>query len=387
MTELIPPADPLGIPTPVIVFQFLALLTFVLHLIFMNYILGGMLIVTINEWFFGKNPQAGEANALLVRVMPVALSMAITMGVAPLLFVQVLYGNFFYTANIMMGGFWLLIVGLVIVGFYLIYVLIAQRPEGRSATPLTRLVSLVALALFLTVAFLYTNNAVLTENPDYWKAIYTGERFAAAPDPTLWPRYLHNVLGAVAVAGLWCAAIGRYQVVRHPARAEAGRWLVKNGLHWAAMATAFAMILGGIYLYTLGMDRIKAFMGNGILFVGWSISVMTAILSLVCIAMAMMKPDNAKLLWGSIGLSAVTLAGMVMGRELVRMISLQKYYTPQSLAIRPGDTSFYLFLVTFVLGLGVLYYMLRLVWTMPQATPGGAVPSGAADPGDSDANA
>ena len=41
MTELIPPADPLGIPTPVIVFQFLALLTFVLHLIFMNYILGG----------------------------------------------------------------------------------------------------------------------------------------------------------------------------------------------------------------------------------------------------------------------------------------------------------------------------------------------------------
>ncbi|HOJ61058.1 MAG TPA: hypothetical protein PK878_12290 [bacterium] len=387
MTELIPPADPLGIPTPVIVFQFLALLTFVLHLIFMNYILGGMVILTVNEWFFGKNPKAAAANVILAGVMPVALSMAITMGVAPLLFVQVLYGQFFYTANIMMGGFWLLIAGLVIVGFYLIYVLIAQRPEGGTPNLLTKLISLVAMILFFAVAFLYTNNAVLTENPDYWKAIYTGERFAAAPDPTLWPRYLHNVTGALALAGLWCAAIGRYQVVHHPARADAGQWMVKNGLHWAAMATALAMILGGIYLYSLGIDRIKAFMGNGILFVGWSISVMTAILSLVCIAMAMMKPDNAKLLWGSIGLAGVTLAGMVMGRELVRMISLQSYYTPQNLMVRQGDTSLYLFLATFLLGLGVLVYMLRMVWTLPPALPESDAQSEFTNQGSGDANA
>lgn len=364
MNALIPPPDSLGIPSPSIVFQSLAILTFTLHVLFMNYVLGGTLIVAFHEWFLGRQEHAGRANHILIRVMPVALSMAITMGVAPLLFVQVIYGQFFYIANILMGAFWLSIVLLVIAAFYMIYILIAWRPASERASGFSKLGLAVNSAIFLLVAFIYTNNAILTENPTYWQDIYSGQRGIVVPDLFLLiSRYLHNVIGAVAVAGLWCAAIGRYQIRFHPDRSETGKWMVKTGLHWAVAATTFEILSGFVFLYSIGMDHIKAFMGNGILFVGWSISLVTGFIALICMIMAMMKPENTKLLWGSIGLIAVTLVGMTMGRLLLRIISLENYI--QELTVRPCHSSLLLFLLTFAAGLAVLAYLIRLVWTLP----------------------
>lgn len=371
MNHLIPQPDALGVPSPPVVFQFLYILTFVLHLIFMNYVLGGMLIITIHEWIFGKNPNANLANRIMIRVMPVNLSLAITMGVAPLLFVQVLYGQFFYTANIMMGGYWLAIIALVTTAFYMIYIMIVKRPPDNQPNWITRFGTLFNSVLFLTVAFLFTNNAVLTENPQYWPAIYAKETNFIVDDATLWPRYLHNLFGAVAVAGLWCAAIGNYQRKRYPERNETGLWMIKNGLHWSAAATAFAIILGFVYLFAIGMgtERMSAFMKVGVHFIGWSISVMTAVFLIVFIVMAMLKPENSKLLWGAIGMSIVTLIGMVMGRDLLRIVSLQQHFTIQELQVRPSTSSFIMFVATFVIGLAVLGYMIHLAVKTPKEKP------------------
>lgn len=363
MNGLIPSPDVLGIPSPPLIFHLLSILTFVLHLIFMNFVLGGTIVVAVNEWLLGQNPLVGRANGLMIRVMPVALSLAITMGVAPLLFVQVLYGNFFYIANILMGFFWLSIIGLVMAGFYTIYYLIARRPASERASRATRIGIFINAFLFLIVAFIYTNNAILTENPQYWRDIYSGQRWIVVPDFSLWPRYLHIVAGSIAVAGIWCAIIGRYQLRFHPDRADVGQWMVKTGLHWALAATTFALLIGCIFLITLGLDKIKAFMGNGFLFVGWSVSVVTAVIALICLFMAMMKPENIRMIWCSVGLLLVTLFGMTMGRLLLRMISLENHL--QELVVRPGNSSLLLFLVTFVAGLAVLGYLARLVWTLP----------------------
>jgi hypothetical protein len=370
MNELIPQPDALGVPSHPGIFQFLAILTFVLHLIFMNYILGGIIIVTINEWIFGRNPNANLATRIMVKVMPVSLSMAITMGVAPLLFVQVLYGQFFYTANIMMGGYWLAILALVMIAFYIIYYIIVKQPDDNKPTMVSRFGSLINCVLFLSVAYIFTNNAILVENPQYWPEIYAKETSAFVADKTIWPRYLHNVFGAIVVAGLWTAAIGHYQRKVNPEREETGLWMIKNGLHWSSVAIVITFIFGVIYLIAIGGDRLKSFMGmeHGILFFGWSISVITAIISIVFIAMAMMKPNDPKFLWGSIGLSVVTLFGMAMGRDLLRIVSLKQYFTVSQLEINPSVSSLLLFVVTFVLGLLVLAYMIRLVLLIPKDT-------------------
>ena len=53
--------------------------------------------------------------------LPFVLGCGITAGVAPLLFVQLLYQRRFYTANLLLGPRWLAIVPALVVGFYALY--------------------------------------------------------------------------------------------------------------------------------------------------------------------------------------------------------------------------------------------------------------------------
>ncbi len=358
----IPPADPLGIPAPAWVFESLYILTFFLHIVFMNFILGGMLIVMVNEWINSTKSYALEANRIVLKVMPVVLSFAITMGVAPLLFVQVLYGQFFYTSNIMMGFYWFSIFILVTIGFYLIYVMIMVRSKNNEAALTVKLLSAVAWLIFLTVALLFTNNAVLTENPHYWEAIYTGQSSWLAPDATLLPRYLHNVVGATAIGGFWIAALGLVQRTYHPEKEETGMFMYKQGLLWAAVVTGIEIVVGFYFLLSLGLDRIKEFIQGGVLFYGWTVSVLTGIGALLLLVLAYAKPDNPKFLWGSGALLAITLFGMSMGRYLLRTISLDEHFTVSELTVNPFYSSLFLFLVTFVIGLIVLAWLVKVAW-------------------------
>lgn len=364
MNGLIPPPDSLGLPSPPVLFEILSILTFTLHLSFMNFVLGGMLIVTVHEWFFSRNSTIVQANAILLRLIPVAISLAVTMGVAPLLFVQVLYGNFFYISNIMMGGYWLAIVGLVTLAFYLVYIVIPKQPARSTSTILTKCISLIITLLLLTVALLYTNNAVLTGEPDAWPAIYSGAKSVIAPDPTLFIRYLHNVTGAVAVAGLVCAMVGRYLIRYHGQPNPVASTLIKSGLTWSSIGIVAALLTGT--LYALQYGDIKEFLGNGPLFVGWSVANVTAVGSFFCIIAALNVSNRPELIWSAGGLTFVTLLGMAMGRELIRIISLKPYIDILNLPVRLHNSSLMMFLFVLVIGLVVLFYLFRLVWRLPE---------------------
>jgi hypothetical protein len=370
MQNLIPPADPLGLPSPPILFQSLAWLTLVLHMIFMNFILGGTLIVTIQEFLYGKKPEVVKANTLLIRVMPVAISLAITMGVAPLLFVQVLYGQFFYSSNVVMGGFWLAVILLVMIAFYNIYILIIKRPPEGKSSPLSKTILLINTILFFCIAFLYTNNAVLTENPEFWPEIYSKAKSFIAPDPALWGRYSHNVIGAISIAGIWIAFIGHYQRTYYPENMESAKIMIRNGLLWAIIGTFVQVLTGGVYLVLLGVDFIREFMGNGFLFVGWTISVMTSIFLIVTLLLGLLKENNGKFIWSSALLMFLTLFGMVMGRDLTRVIKLDEYFHISEHLVRPQHSSMIMFFTTFVIGLGFVAYLVYLVWSMPKAEEG-----------------
>ncbi|MDX9753925.1 MAG: hypothetical protein RBU29_08190 [bacterium] len=360
--NLIPPADVLGIPSPPFIFMALGWITFTFHLIFMNYVLGGTVIVAFQEWFQGRDEQVAKSNLLLVKIMPIALSFAITMGVAPLLFVQVLFGQFFYTANIVMGGFWLSIIALVMIAFYSLYIILALKPASAW---IRKILITINMVLFLLVAFIFTNNAVLTENPQYWADIYSGAKNVVAPDPTLIPRYLHNLFGAIPVAGLWLAVIGRYQLRFYPQNEGMAKKMIRAGLLWATITTVIEIVVGGIFLMTMGSERIADFMGNGYLFVGWAIGTCTGVFTLITLILALVTENNSKFIWGSVVLFAVTLVGMTMGRDLLRIISLQSYFTVDQLVVRPSTSSLLLFLITFVIGLGLVGYLISLVWKLP----------------------
>ena len=380
MNELIPPPDPLGIPSSQPIFLVLLWLTFVLHVIFMNFVLGGTLILTIQEWLMGRDSRVGKASSLMMKVMPVTLSLAITMGVAPLLFVQVLYGQFFYTANIMLGFIWLSIFLLVMTAFYLLYVLLIRRSNQTGPNMTSRAILIINTVIFLCVAFIFTNNATLTEHPQEWAAIFSGEANWISDDISLWPRYLHNVIGAVAVAGMWMSGIALYRRKYRPSEQDTSYWMYRSGLLWAKGATFLNILIGFLYLFSLGMDRIRAMMDGGVMLIGWGISVIAAFGALALMVAAFIKPDKPGIFWGACGTLFLTLFGMSMGRDLVRQVSLEMYgnFTLDQLAVRPHFTSLAMFLVTFVIGLITLAYMVKLIWTIP---PKDAESAGSGDGG------
>src|SRR5215813_10992378 len=113
MDRFIPPPDAFGLPAPWWLLLVLLDLTFLIHLVFMNFVLGGSIVQAA-----ALCSRRGADNDTLVRVIssiwPIALSFTITSGVAPLLFVQVLYGQFFYTSTVLLGFAWLLILAFLL---------------------------------------------------------------------------------------------------------------------------------------------------------------------------------------------------------------------------------------------------------------------------------
>lgn len=121
--DLIPALDAAGLPGPPWLFHGLLVFTFFLHLIFMNLTLGGTIMAFVSHLRArGRvDDPSGVLAARLTAVNTYAISLAITTGVAPLLFVQVLYQQYFYSGTILLGWIWFGMLVLLMIGYYAAY--------------------------------------------------------------------------------------------------------------------------------------------------------------------------------------------------------------------------------------------------------------------------
>ena len=83
--------------------QVLLIFTFFIHMILMNFILGGSLL-TVWDMLRGKLEKKASGS------IPTLMALTVNFGVPPLLFVQVLYGHFFYSSSVMMAVPWILVI-------------------------------------------------------------------------------------------------------------------------------------------------------------------------------------------------------------------------------------------------------------------------------------
>lgn len=219
----------------------LYLLTFALHAVFVSYVLAGTVYALI------------RTDAIAERVrdrLPFMLGCGITAGVAPLLFIQLLYQKRFYTANLLMGPRWGAVVPALIVGFYALYLAKAHVKER-----IRRLALGLGAACFLFVAWSWTELDQLMQDEPAWRAMYAASRriYGAA---TIYPRLL-VWLGAMAtlfaiVAAWWSAGAERKRLavtglVGRAVSALAALWL------WKAGGTVDAAAHGWGYLLVVAL--------------------------------------------------------------------------------------------------------------------------------------
>ncbi|MFN0247650.1 MAG: hypothetical protein ACKV2T_12260 [Kofleriaceae bacterium] len=167
----------------------LYLLTFAVHVVLVGYVVAGTAYALIAA-IRGKD----DAIADGVRDrLPFMLGLGITAGVAPLLFLQLLYQRQFYSANLIAGPRWGAVVPALIMGFYALYL------AKATIVPRLRKLALAAgLVCFVFVAWSWTElNALLQDEPA-WREMYAaGARFYG--DSSVAPRLL-VWLGAMATS-------------------------------------------------------------------------------------------------------------------------------------------------------------------------------------------
>lgn len=327
------------IPAPLWLITLLHLVTLTLHFIAMNFLFGGLLVLLFgrleDKW---HNPTVGK----FVKLFPTAMAATVSLGVAPLLFLQLTYSKQAYSAAIVSAWLWLFLFVAVIVGYYLLYAAAFTARKRARRVPL--LLALAAVALTY-VSFTYSTVFSLAERPDLYRQLYAGNQSGTVinPDVGAWGlRWLHMLVGAVTVGGFFVGLLGKGD--------ERAHLLGRNFFLWGM---AVSVVLGLAYLVTLG-DALQPLMASS---ASWHIVVALA-LSLGSIYFYFKRRflPAGTLLFAS-------LATMVSVRHKLRLIELTGEWDASAMRITPQWSVFSIFLVCFVVAIGTIWYLLKLFFS------------------------
>ncbi|MEJ2420947.1 MAG: hypothetical protein P8018_04320 [Acidobacteriota bacterium] len=350
----VPSVDPIPIPAPLWLLKTLADATLFIHMLLMDLVWGGTLLTAV--YCFKGKPKHFQAARSLARTFPYVFPFVITFGVAPLLFLQVLYGPVFYTSSILVGTPFILIIPTVIAAYALMYFL-SWRWERLGAW--RGWISLLIFALLGFVGFVFSNVFSLMADPGRFLQKYlahpSGFQLNLA-EPSLPPRFLHMFFAAVAVAGLWVAITGIKRLHQEPDQA---RWQCRSGATWFAGATVIEILVGIWWLLDLPSDQVRIFMGGGGLSTAaFMVGVVCALLSVVFALVGINSVKPFKHLHMAAMFLGLTVLCMVVMRDALRDAALKPFYTLSKLAVSPQWGAIILFFLLFAGGLGVVVWLL-----------------------------
>ncbi len=358
---IIPEPDPIPLPAPYWLLKFLLVLTFILHIIAMNFALGGGIITGITDLIGRKKNSQFHLNLArsFSKMLPIATAFTITLGVAPLLFIQVLYGQYFYTASIILAWPWLSVILLLLIGYYgyYIYQFNFEKLQGVRAW-----IVLGSAVLFALIGLIYTNTLVLMLTPEKWAQKYFANPHGTNfnfDDPTVIPRYLHFLVASVSVAGLLVLIYG---LVKLKSDESFGRWAVRYGGLWFVIGTVVQYATGIWFLLALKKDLMMIFMGgNGVATAVFGISVLLSLVSLILILLSFNAQNPRPLSIFGIVLLFLTIVGMAVMRDILRDAYLSDYFKPEQFEVQPQISVLIVFGIVFIAGLITVGYMLNKV--------------------------
>ncbi len=353
----IPNPDPMPLPAPVWLLRALLLFTFFLHVLFMNCLLGGTVVALVCMTRRKSSLFSARLAGDLGHLLPSVFAFTITLGVAPLLFLQVMYGQFLYTSSILIGVAWLSIIGLVVLAYYGVYFFSMKGHEqhGKATAVLT-----VVVLLLAAVAFIYSNNFTLMLTPERWLGLYHSNArgwHMNWSEPSLVPRYLHFVFGALAVSGLGLVVMG-LRKQEH----EYHQWLTEQGSLLFTGATILNFGVGFWFLAKLPKAALFAFVGgNGLATALLGVGLLLPLAAVAHLIMAKGSKSPHRLMVIGVGCGVLTVAAMIVLRDILRNLSLAPNFSPNQLPGAPQWGTILLFVLFFLAGLATLYYMLRKV--------------------------
>jgi hypothetical protein len=342
MNLLVPPPETLPVAPGWI--SSLLMVTFPLHLLFMNAMLGSTVIAIRARL---KGDETGLALSRgLAAIIPYLVAFTVNLGVAALLFTQVLYGQFFYTSSILMAAFWLAVIPLLLTAYYLLYL---HYFRFASLARRAALVAAAAFLLFLSIAFIYTNNMTLMLAPREWGGYFNNSAgtLLNLNDPTLFPRYLHFIIGGTAIGGLFVAVCGKFKGLWDEKGSEAA---VDSGIATFTIMT-LAQVLDGLwFLQSLPRGVQHRLMGG-------EAAATTLFFTGMLLVLAVIMAGVMKRVYLSASLAVPLVFVMAFMRDQVRSAYLESYLV-QEAPVTPQYSPLLMFIIILFAGVVVVGWMI-----------------------------
>lgn len=253
MLSTIPsPRDiPLPLPFDRVILEGLVVLLFLAHILFVLLMVGGSLLTTVCEILGVRRKDYDTLARKIAETITVNKSLAVVLGVGPLLGVNVIYTTFFYGANALTGAAWIMLVPLVTAAFLIGYAHKYTWDRLAGAKWLHIGIGALATLLFLIIPLIFLANINLMLFPDRWTEAQGW--FSTLALPNVLPRYFHFLLACVAVTALFLLAY--FTRTGFPVESVFETWdraALRRGFYSLAFgATLGQFIAGPLLFFTL----------------------------------------------------------------------------------------------------------------------------------------
>jgi cytochrome c len=294
--------------------QVLIVVLFLAHLLFVNLMVGGALLTMAFEIRGLRRPPYDALARKIAATVTVNKSIAVVLGVGPLLVINALYALWFYTANALTGRAWLGIVPLVIAAFLLLYAHKYSWETLAEHKGLHIAIGAAATLLLLAVPLIFLANINLMLFPERWPGV---EGFLSTLLlANVVPRYLHFVLASIAVTALFLAGwLCRRGFDFEAALPELDRCETRRELLAVAFgATGLQLVAGPLVLLSLPPHGLSWLMIGNI-----AAGIALALIGLGLLWREMRSPGPLSVrYWAVVGVLGCTIGFMLLGRHVYR---------------------------------------------------------------------
>jgi hypothetical protein len=344
--------DPAGVPAHPLLFEALMVLTWVPHIAFVHLTLGAAGLAIFG---FHKREQSPHWEALsmaMTKVAKVGVSLLIELGVAPLLFTQVIYDPQWYASNVLSGQWVIGFIATLIVAYCLWFAFYYANHAGAKRH--IGVYAWVALLLFCLDGLIMHALSYQAILPGRWMDWYAPggvvDTRGAALHAISWPRYLFMMSLAVPAVGLFLFAYAHYYAVRadrDPALLAFARQL---GQRLAVRGFGLSLLL------FVGWQAVHP-QGSRLLLhpLGWLLA-----LALLAMLLWVRRLDAARVGYGPMLAGLGVLALLALWREVIRIAHLKPFgYSVNDYTVHTDWPSTLLFFSTLI-GVGGLvagYYL------------------------------
>ena len=349
--------SPAGLPSHPVIFLILLVLTWTLHIIAVHIMLGSITLSLLGS--FLKHPNWQLLSNTMLSTAKVAVSIAIVLGVAPLLFVQTIYDPFWYTANVLSARWVIAFVGILLIAYYSLYHRYFKKHESEHNNDSWPSL-VVSLALFLLAGFIMHSLSTQMLRPDQWSEWFSpGGHIDASGSKlheyNLW-RFIYFISLSVPVIGAWLFGLKTYLKQRETVDFIYLEWMENLARKLMSVGSALSVVFYLLWLSTLPEIASDFAISTGSIL---------GLLATITLGVTPVILNEEKIGYGAMMTASVAVLFIAIAREWLRMHILIGEFNYQlfSYPINFDSYSTLLFFLTLVfIGCPAIAYAIFLSW-------------------------